>query len=115
MAHLAGTRKSRYLNEFNISSNQVQISDITWQNITGTSRYDIAGSIHCSASVPCPGLKFIDVNITSVNASMGLPTPPEKYLCANIVGQNATGANSTGIPCGGFAPNNFPQQLTMNY
>ncbi|KAF2233654.1 glycoside hydrolase family 28 protein [Viridothelium virens] len=93
----------------------VQISDITWQNITGTSRYDVAGSIHCSASRPCPGLKFIDVNITSVNASMGLPTPPELYLCANIVGQNATGANSTGIPCNGFAPNNFPQQLTMNY
>lgn len=94
---------------------QFQISDITWQNITGTSRYDVAASIHCSSKVPCPGLKFIDVNITTPNSSRGLPSPGELYLCGNIVGQNETGANATGIPCNGFAPNNFPQQLTQNY
>ena len=94
---------------------QVQISNITWQNITGTSRYDVAGSIHCSLEAPCDGLKFIDVNITSLNSSMGLPSPPELFLCANIIGQNATGVNATGIPCNAYAPNDFPQQLSMNY
>ena len=97
-------------------TSKVQISDITWQNITGTSRYDVAGSIHCSSAAPCPDLHFIDVNITSVNATLGLPnfnvtTKGELFLCANIVNQNTT----SGIPCNGFAPNDFPQQLTMNY
>lgn len=94
---------------------KVQISDITWRNITGTSRYNVASSIHCSNEVPCPGLKFDNVNITSLNASMGLPSPEMLYLCANIVDQNSTGINATNIPCNGFDPNDFPQQLTSNY
>ncbi|KAF6234758.1 hypothetical protein HO173_006978 [Letharia columbiana] len=94
----------------------VQISDITWQNISGTSSYDVAASIHCSSSVPCPGLEFVDVNITSVNATRGLRdsnvgTVGERYLCANIVNENTT----SGIPCDGWAPSDFPQRLTMNY
>ena len=95
---------------------QLRISDIVWQNITGTSTYDVASSIHCSSSAPCDGLSFIDVDLTSVNASENMPnhgagTTEELYLCANIVNQNTT----SGIPCNGWAPNNFPHRLTRNY
>ncbi|KAM0800807.1 putative exo-polygalacturonase [Usnea florida] len=96
----------------------LQLSDITWQNITGTTSYNVAASIHCSLAAPCPGLTFTDVNLESVNASRGLPSfnasDPrlgERYLCANIVNENTT----SGIPCDGWAPDNFPQRVTMNY
>ena len=94
---------------------QFQVANITWQNITGTSHFDIASSLHCSALVPCPGLKFIDVNITTVNASLGQPSLPLLDLCANLAGQNATGDQATGISCNGFAPNNSPNVIYRNW
>lgn len=95
---------------------QFQVSDVTWQNISGTSHYDVLSSIHCSPLVPCPGLKFIDVNLETVNASLNEPSLPPVQLCANIVDQNATsGVNATGIPCHGFAPNNMPNVLYRNW
>jgi len=60
--------------------------------------------------VPCPGLRFIDVNITSVNASQGKPSLPQLTLCANLLG-----GGDTGIPCNGFAPNNMPNVLYRNW
>ncbi|KIW77231.1 hypothetical protein Z517_09677 [Fonsecaea pedrosoi CBS 271.37] len=97
-------------------TSELQISDVTWQNITGTSHFDVASIIHCSPLVPCPGLKFIDVNITTVNASLGRPSLPQVNLCANMVNQNVTtGENATGIPCHGFAPNDMPNVLYRNW
>ncbi|KAL1961508.1 hypothetical protein VTN77DRAFT_1649 [Rasamsonia byssochlamydoides] len=96
-------------------TSKFQISDITWENFTGTSKYDIIASLHCGSLVPCPGLKFIDVNIETMNTSLGLPSKPLVYQCANIVNQNATGENATGIPCNQWAPNNFPETPTQNY
>ncbi|KAJ9303438.1 CAZyme family GH28 [Paecilomyces variotii] len=92
-----------------------QISDVTWENFTGTSKYDVIASIHCGAKVPCPGLKFININIETLNASLGLPSKQPVYQCANIVNQNATGVNSTGIPCNAWAPGDFPETPTHNY
>jgi hypothetical protein len=93
----------------------MQLSNITWANFTGTSRYNIAASLHCAASHPCPGIYFEDVNITSVNATLGLPLynttlQNEVYQCANIINENTT----SGIPCNMWAPNNFGQGVTQN-
>ncbi|KAI9750542.1 MAG: hypothetical protein M4579_006432 [Chaenotheca gracillima] len=96
-------------------TSQFQISDITWQNFTGTSKYDLVASLHCSSEVPCPGLRFIDVNITSYNTSIGRPSLPLVYQCANLADQNATGVDATGIPCNQWAPNNLTQTPMMNY
>ncbi|KAI1079365.1 glycoside hydrolase family 28 protein [Whalleya microplaca] len=85
-------------------SSRIPISDIRWINVTGTSRYNIASAIHCSASVPCTGLSFENVSITSLDGSTDV-----KYLCSNIEDQ----AN-TGIPCTGTCPANWPQQLDGN-
>ena len=37
----------------NCDSSRLKISDITWENITGTSRYNVAAAIYCSRGVPC--------------------------------------------------------------
>lgn len=92
-----------------------QISDVTWENFTGTSKYNVIASVHCGAKVPCPGLKFLDINIQTLNSSLGLPSKSTLYQCANLVNQNATGVNRTGIPCNAYAPGNFPETPTHDY
>ncbi|KAI4148248.1 MAG: hypothetical protein LQ340_005159 [Diploschistes diacapsis] len=96
-------------------TSKMQVSDITWQNFTGTSRYNIAASLFCTSIHGCPNIFFKDVNVTSVNASLGLPLSgtalqQEVYQCANIVNQNTT----SGIPCNRLAPDDFGQTVTMN-
>jgi galacturan 1,4-alpha-galacturonidase len=96
-------------------TSRMQISNITWQNFTGTSKYNVAASLHCAASHPCPDIYFRDVNITSVNATKGLKlfnttVQDEVFQCANIVNQNT----SSGIGCNRWAPNNFPQYVGAN-
>jgi len=54
-------------------TSKMQIEDVTFANFTGTSRYNIAASLHCAASHPCPDIYLQDVNITSVNQTLGLP------------------------------------------
>lgn len=65
--------------------------------------------------MPCPNLKFIDVHLETVNKSRGKDSLEPLYLCANIVDQNATGGNATGIPCNGFAPYNMPNVLYTDH
>lgn len=96
-------------------SSKMYVSDITWDNFKGTSRYNIAASIHCVKTHPCPGLYFKDVDIKSVNETRGLPLtntdlPFEVFQCANIVNQNTT----SNIPCNWYAPNNFGQHVGGN-
>ncbi|KAI1462323.1 glycoside hydrolase family 28 protein [Annulohypoxylon moriforme] len=85
-------------------SSRLPISDIRWINVTGTSRYNIAAAMHCSASSPCSGFSFENVEITPLD---GTSTP--KYLCSNIQGQD-----NSGIPCTGTCPAGWPQQLSGN-
>ena len=96
-------------------TSKMQISNITWQNFTGTSRYNIAASLYCTSAHKCPNIFFKDVNVTSVNASLGLPLSgttlqEEVYQCANIVNQNTTG----GIPCNRLAPDDYGQTVLSN-
>ncbi|KAI4632965.1 hypothetical protein J4E80_000325 [Alternaria sp. BMP 0032] len=37
----------------NCDSSRLKISDITWENITSTSRYNVAAGIYCSRGAPC--------------------------------------------------------------
>ena len=96
-------------------TSNMRISNITWQNFTGTTRYNVAASLHCAKSHPCPGIHFQNVNLTSVNATKGLQLynttlRNEVFQCANIVNQNTT----SNIGCNHWAPNNYGQSVTMN-
>lgn len=96
-------------------TSKMAISNITWENFTGTSTYNIAASLHCAESHPCPDIYFKDVNITSVNATRGLPLynttlQEEVFQCANILNQNTT----SGVPCNLWAPSNFGQAVRRN-
>lgn len=87
----------------NCDSSRLGISDITWENITGTSRYNVAAAMHCSSAAPCQNLKFSGINITSINGGQ------EKYLCSNIQNQA-----TSGLKCTGTCPGSQPQQLSGN-
>jgi hypothetical protein len=87
----------------NCDSSRLAITDVRWENITGTSRYNIAAAIHCSAAAPCKGFSFKDIDIKQKDGS------PAKSVCSNIQGQD-----SMGLKCSGTCPGNWPQQLTGN-
>lgn len=98
----------------NCNTSKLAIEDVTWSNIKGTTRYNIASSIYCSPEHPCPGIKFEDVDLKSINSTLGLPnyeTPVqyEVFQCANIISQEYSG-----IPCNHLAPSNFSQGVSSN-
>ncbi|KAH6840894.1 glycoside hydrolase family 28 protein [Chaetomium sp. MPI-CAGE-AT-0009] len=87
----------------NCDTSRLKISDVRWQNITGTSRYNVAVGIHCSAATPCDGFHFENINIKPKNGGTA------KILCSNIRNQATMGLQCTG-PC----PGSHPQQLSGN-
>lgn len=96
------------------NTSKLAIEDVRWVNYTGTSRYNIGASIYCSALHPCPGIKFENVNITGINATLGLPywdtkIQYEVFQCANILGQKCSG-----IGCNRVAPEFFSQTVRKN-
>ena len=82
---------------------RLPIEDITWTNITGTSRYNVAAGMYCSAAAPCRNLRFEDVYIVPKDGG------DAQVLCSNIENQDTMGLECTG-PC----PANWPQQLDGN-
>jgi len=88
----------------NCDSSRLKISDVRWENISGTSRYNIGAGIHCSAAAPCSNLSFKNINITQKNGGGAV-----KYLGSNIQNQASSGLTFTGS-----CPGNWPQQLTGN-
>ncbi|KAF2103938.1 pectin lyase-like protein [Rhizodiscina lignyota] len=102
-------------NASNCETSKMAVSNITWENFSGTSRYNIAASLHCAGSHPCPDIFFRNVNISSVNETKGEPAwnttlQKEIYQCANILNENST----SGIPCNRWAPSNFGQGVSGN-
>lgn len=96
------------------NTSKMAIEDISWSNIKGTSRYNIAASIYCSDVHPCPGITFEDIDLVSVNSTLGLPMydttlQDEVYQCTNIIDQE-----NSGIPCNLAAPSNYGQVVTSN-
>jgi len=74
-------------------TSKMQIEDVTWENFTGTSTFNVAASLHCAASHPCPDIYFKDINITSINSTLALPLynttlQKEVFQCANIINEN---------------------------
>ncbi|KAK3621011.1 hypothetical protein LTR56_023054 [Elasticomyces elasticus] len=96
-------------------TSKMNISDVTFENFTGTSRYNVAASLHCAGVHHCRDIYFQNVNIKSVNETLGLPLfnttlQKEEFQCANIVNQNTT----SGVPCNHWAPDNYGQSPSMN-
>ncbi|KAH8908662.1 glycoside hydrolase family 28 protein [Coniochaeta sp. PMI_546] len=87
----------------NCDSSRLGISDVRWENITGTSRYNIAAGMHCSSQVPCTGFSFKDIDIKPKDGGTA------KVMCSNIKNQA-----SMGLTCNGACPGNWPQQLSGN-
>lgn len=85
----------------NCDSSRLKISDITWENITGTSRYNVAAGIYCSKSTPCTGLKFKDIDIKPKSGGSA------KVLCSNM-------NSDSGLGCTGTCPAGWVQQLKGN-
>ncbi|KAK0720063.1 pectin lyase fold/virulence factor [Lasiosphaeris hirsuta] len=75
-------------------SSRLGITDVRWENITGTSRYNVAAGIHCSSQAPCDKFQFSGIDIKSLKGR----TP--KILCSNIKNQASSGLQCTG-PCPG--------------
>ncbi len=84
-------------------TSRLTISDITWRNVTGTSRYNVAVGIHCPASAPCQNFKFENIDIKPAAGGTA------KILCSNIKNQA-----TSGLQCTGTCPANWPQQLRGN-
>lgn len=96
------------------NTSKMAIEDVSWINFTGTSRYNIVASLYCSDVHPCPDITFQDVNLVSVNSTLGLPMwnttlQSEVYQCTNLINQNASG-----IPCNKAAPDFFSQSVGSN-
>ena len=90
------------------NTSKIQIENILWQNITGTSQYNIAASLYCTEAHPCPGVRFEDVNI-SPSLSADVEIEKEVYQCANIANQA-----DSGIPCNKRASDDFSQYVFSN-
>ncbi|KAH6899456.1 exo-rhamnogalacturonase B [Coprinopsis sp. MPI-PUGE-AT-0042] len=86
----------------NCDSSRLGINNVRWENIRGTSRYNIGAAIHCSSSVPCQNLTFSNIDIRKKNGGGAV-----KFLCSNIANQASSGLN-----CTGTCPAGWPQQLT---
>ncbi|KAK0727227.1 glycoside hydrolase family 28 protein [Lasiosphaeria miniovina] len=87
----------------NCDNSRLGITDIHWENITGTSRYNVAAAIHCSSRAPCDDLHFSDIDIKPMSGGTA------KVLCSNIKNQA-----SSGLACTGPCPGSQPQQLSGN-
>ena len=62
----------------------VKISDVTYQDIHGSSATEVAVKFDCSKKYPCTGIKLEDVKLTYKNQ-------PAEASCSNIAGGVASG------------------------
>ncbi|CAG8979138.1 hypothetical protein HYALB_00000271 [Hymenoscyphus albidus] len=89
----------------NCDSSRLQISDIRWEKIKGTSRYNVGAGIHCSGSAPCKNLTFSGIDIRQKTGGGSV-----QYLCSNIANQG-----TSGLACTGTCPAGWVQQLSENH
>jgi galacturan 1,4-alpha-galacturonidase len=83
----------------NCDKSKLKISDVTWENVTGTSRYNVAAGIYCSKAAPCEGFKFKNIDIKPIKGGVA------KKLCSNLNSDN-------GLGCTGTCPAGWKQQLS---
>ncbi|KAE8445539.1 hypothetical protein EG329_013303 [Mollisiaceae sp. DMI_Dod_QoI] len=87
----------------NCDASRLQISNVRWENISGTARYNVGAGIHCSGAAVCQNLTFENIDIKQKNGDT------VEYLCSNIANQK-----TSGLACTGSCPGNQPQQLHHN-
>jgi len=63
-----------------VQKSGVQIQDVTFKNIHGTSSRDVAVNLSCSKTVACTGITLEDVKIVSTTANVA------KSICVNALG-----------------------------
>ncbi|KAK4484507.1 hypothetical protein RD792_007090 [Penstemon davidsonii] len=63
------------------SSSAVQIQDVTFRNIMGISRTQIAVNLQCSGALPCKNVKLINIDL-GYHGRGG----KAKSLCSNVIG-----------------------------
>ncbi len=85
-------------------SSRLKISDITWENISGTARYNVGAGMHCSSAAVCENFTFKNIDITPKNGGT------IQYLCSNIANEK-----TMGLTCTGTCPANWAQQLSGNH
>ncbi|KAI0317344.1 pectin lyase-like protein [Amylostereum chailletii] len=64
-----------------------QISNVTWENITGSVATSTLAALQCSGLAPCPGITIADVNLTFGGGGNGVVNcsnvvDPEGFECA---------------------------------
>ncbi|UZJ57594.1 hypothetical protein CBS101457_006914 [Exobasidium rhododendri] len=93
-------------------SSKMNISDITWQDFTGTTSFNIAASLHCASRSPCPGIVFDNIELRSLNSTLRLPnygvdSQDEVFQCSNLI-------RPKDVKCNKEAPANFGQIVVGN-
>lgn len=73
---------------FNYQVSGVKISDVTYQDIQGTSTSQVALKLACSEANPCQGIRLEDVNLSFKNQQA-------QALCSNAAG-TSYGVNKPG-------------------
>jgi galacturan 1,4-alpha-galacturonidase len=56
-----------------------QLSNITWEGMTGNTLGSQLASLQCSGATPCPGIAIVDFHVTTGSKSN------HTYQCSNIV------------------------------
>lgn len=80
----------------NCTNSEVQIHDITVQNLVGTTASDDVASLQCSAVKPCYNIALEDIDLTPTTNSSEQVTG---YLCSEV--EDNIGFNCTGSACVG--------------
>ncbi|KAK4487139.1 hypothetical protein RD792_006454 [Penstemon davidsonii] len=65
------------------SKSSVQINDVTFSNIRGTSSTKVVVNLLCSRILPCKNVKLIDINL----AYLG-PGGPATSMCSHVIGSS---------------------------
>ncbi|KAF4630339.1 hypothetical protein G7Y89_g7801 [Cudoniella acicularis] len=85
----------------NCDSSRLQISNVRWENIVGTARYNVGAGMHCSAAAKCQNLTFSGIDIKQKSGAA------VEYLCSNIENEK-----TSGLTCTGSCPANWEQQMS---
>lgn len=73
------------------AQSKVEIRDVVFKNIRGTSSSEVAVKLHCSRARPCRNVKLIDINLPY----RGL-RGKSRAVCVNALGSSS----GTQIPSG---------------
>jgi len=61
-----------------LQKSAVQVSDVLYKNIKGTSASDVAIDFECSKNVPCQGIVLQDINLVKAGGKAA------KTICKNV-------------------------------